>query len=114
MWGGEGMLAVAGGTWLAQVAPMGASTTEIVLRSVIGGLGGLIVAVLVIFGWNLFRAPYKQRNEAREKISKLERPKLFDVLCPTTSLGLPINRLGGGSYQASGLEVGFRPLSIVH
>ena len=69
MWGGEGVLAVAGGTWLAQIAPIGAPTSEIVGRSVVGGLGGLLTAILIIFVWNLFRAPYKQRNEARNLLS---------------------------------------------
>ena len=68
MWGGEGVLAVAGGTWLAQIAPVGASTLEIVLRSVIGGLGGLVIAIVLIWGFNLFLAPYKQRNEARREL----------------------------------------------
>jgi len=107
-----------GGTWLAQVAPVGASTLEIVTRSVTGGLGGLIVAVLIIFAWNLFGAPYKQRNEAWQRVKKLEtefeRPKLFDVLCPITSLSLPINRLDDGSYRASSAAIGIKTISIVH
>jgi len=112
------VLAVAGGTWLAQSAPVGTSTVEIVGRSVIGGLGGLLVAVILILTWNLFRAPYKQRNEAWQRIKELEaefkKPKLFDVLCSTTSLGLPINRLGDGNYRASALMIGFKPILIVH
>lgn len=73
MWGGEGVLAVAGGTWLAQIAPSGASILEIVVRSVLGGLGSLSIGILVIFAWYLFRAPYKQRNEARALL--LAKPK---------------------------------------
>lgn len=76
MWGGEGVLAVAGGTWLAQVAPTGATTVEIVSRSVIGGLGGLLTAIFIIFFWNLFRAPYKQRNDARLALHKLAQTPL--------------------------------------
>lgn len=77
MWGGESVLAVAGGTWLAQIAPIGAPTFEIVARSVIGGLGGLFTAAVMIFAWNLFRAPYRQRNEGRAKVAQLlqERKK---------------------------------------
>jgi hypothetical protein len=75
MWGGEGVLAAAGGAWLAHVAPLGASTLEIVARSVIGGLGGLVAAILIIFGWNLFRAPYRQRNEARILLAARPKPK---------------------------------------
>ena len=68
MWGGEGVFAVAGGAWLAQIAPLGATTIEIVIRSVIGGLGGLAVAFVIIFLWYCFRTPYIQRNEAREAL----------------------------------------------
>jgi hypothetical protein len=75
MWGGEGVLAVAGGAWLAHIAPLGASTLEIVARSVIGGLGGLVTAILIIFGWNLLRAPYRQRNEARILLAERPKPK---------------------------------------
>lgn len=66
MWGGEGVFAVGGGAWLAQIAPSGASTLEMVSRSVLGGLGGLITTIFIIFAWNLFRAPYRQRNGARK------------------------------------------------
>ena len=71
MWGGEGVLAVAGGTWLTQLAPPYAPTSELVIRAVIGGLGGLVVAVIMIFAFNLFVAPYKQRNEARQLLSEI-------------------------------------------
>lgn len=118
MWGGEGVLAVAGGIWFAQLAPINAPVVEIIWRSVVGGLGGLAIAVLIIFAWNLFRAPYKQRNKARQIIkeleTKLEKTKLFDILCPATSLGLPINRLGDGSYRASAVGLGFPPLQVLH
>ena len=71
-----------------------------------------------VFLFSLLIAPYRQRNQARRRIKELEaefeKPKPFDVLCPTTSLGLPINRLDDGSYQASAIGIGFRSLSIVH
>ncbi|MDP3879955.1 MAG: hypothetical protein Q8Q07_06610 [Dehalococcoidales bacterium] len=73
MWGGEGVLAVAGGAWFQSLAPAGAFAWEVVWRSVIGGLIGLSVAILFIYGWNLFRAPYWQRNEARALL--LARPQ---------------------------------------
>lgn len=86
-----------------------------------GGIGiviGIVVVFLVIFGWNLFRAPYKQRNNARQRIieleTELEKPKLFDIRCPTKSLGLPINRLPDGSYIGSHIGFGFSQLSILH
>ena len=74
-------------------------------------LGGVFLLSLLV-------TPYRQRNEARQRVKKLEaefeRPKLFDILCPTTSIGLPINRLDDGSYRASSVQISFKPLSIVH
>ena len=75
MWVGESMLAGGGGTWLAQVAPLDASTLEIVVRSIVGGLIGLIVAVIAIFVFNLIGAPYHQRNEARQLYRQLKEEK---------------------------------------
>ncbi len=74
MWGGEGVLAVAGGSWLVQIAPSSATTIEIVGRSVISGLGGLITAILIVFAWNVYRAPYKQRDEARANLLEKQKP----------------------------------------
>ena len=68
MWGGEGVLAVAGGAWLTALAPSSASVAEQIIRAVIGGMGGLLAAIIVILAWNLAIAPYRQRNEARELI----------------------------------------------
>ena len=48
-----------------------------VARSVIGGLGGLVTAILIIFAWNLYRAPYKQRNEARRALENLSQTPLI-------------------------------------
>jgi len=73
MWVGESVLAVAGVAWLSTIAPTGASTQEIVVRSVIGGLIGLAVAFLLFLAVNLMLAPYKQRNEARALL--LAKPK---------------------------------------
>ena len=75
MWGGEGVLAAAGGAWLTAITPDNASVAELVLRAVLGGLGGLLVAILIIFSWQLFRAPYKQRNEACRVIQDLQKEK---------------------------------------
>jgi len=72
--------------------------------------GGLLTAFLA----SLYLAPYRQRNEALKRISELETPKLFDVVCQTTSLGLPINRLDNGTYQASAAVVGFAPILFAH
>ena len=37
---------------------------EMVVRAVLGGLGGLVIAFLMTLCWNIFRAPYRQRDEA--------------------------------------------------
>lgn len=98
---------------------------DAVVAVVIGGIfewywGLLVVVFGLLCAWlgATASAPVKQRNEARQRIKELEaefeKPKLFDVLCPTTSLGLPINRLGDGSYQASSVRIGFKPISLVH
>ncbi len=88
------------------------------LLGFLGGLAGLLLLFLVVYICNFLRAPYKQRNEAWQRIeeleTKLKKPKLFDVLCPTTSLGLPINRLDDGTYRASSVSIGIQPISIVH
>ena len=79
MWGGEGVLAVAGGAWLTSSAVANAPTWEMVLRAVVGGLGGLFVAVLCVFIYNIVLTPYKQRNEARERLNKLEDERIPKV-----------------------------------
>lgn len=42
-----------------------------ILYLVLGVVGGFIVTLLVIYLWNLLRAPYRQRNEARAKLAEL-------------------------------------------
>ncbi len=74
MWGGEGVLAVAGGTWLTVIAPQTASVAEQVGRAVGGGLIGLLVAFLAICVFNFTRAPYLQRNEARALLQTKPKP----------------------------------------
>lgn len=106
MWGGEGVLAVAGGAWLAQIAPLGAPTLEIVVRSVIGGLGGLLTAILIIFVWNLFRAPSKQRDEARNMVEQQREPSDREVndaigLLEAETLVLKNNEEEESSYSFS-------------
>lgn len=66
MWGGEGVLAAAGGAWFTAVASDTVSVAEQMGRAIGGGLLGLITAVFVIFLLNLLLAPYQQRNEARD------------------------------------------------
>ncbi len=64
-------MAVAGGTWLTLIAGTNASVLEKVGRSVGGGIAGLVITLIVIFIWYLFRASYKQRDEARKEVKKL-------------------------------------------
>ncbi len=68
MWGGEGVLAVAGGAWLAACAPTGAPVAEFVWRSVAGGLIGLVVAFIVIFLICWITAPYNICRDAKNKL----------------------------------------------
>ena len=107
------------GTVLAtHFIPSDASIEMSALYGFLGGVAGLILLVVAVFTWNLLRAPYKQRNEVRQRIEKIEAelktPRLFDILCPTTSVGLPINKLDDGSYQASVVGISPKPLQILH
>jgi len=98
---------------------------DAVVAVVIGGVFGWYWGLAIIL-FSMFcvwlgataSAPVKQRNEARQRIKELEtefkKPKPFNVLCPTTSLGLPINRLDDGNYRASSVSIGIKPISIEH
>lgn len=48
-------------TWLI---PSNIDSRLIALYGFLGGLGGLLLLVIGVYGWNLFRAPYRQRDEA--------------------------------------------------
>ncbi len=43
------------------------------IGSVVGIIIGLLIVFLFIYAWNLYRAPYKQRNEARLTLEKLSQ-----------------------------------------
>lgn len=73
MWGGEGVLVVAGGAWLQAIAPTTASALEIVVRSVLGGLIGLVTAFLIVLAYNIISTPYKQRNEVLTEFITLKQ-----------------------------------------
>jgi hypothetical protein len=81
---------------------------------IIGALLLLLLTYMVC--WCI--APSRQRDEARGRVRKLEAelhvPTLFDVVCPTISLGLPINRLKDGTWQASSAAIGIGAIQIVH
>jgi hypothetical protein len=57
-------------TWLI---PPDADLRLSALLGFLGGIGGLLLLFLGIYGWNLFRAPYRQRDEARALV--LAKPK---------------------------------------
>lgn len=44
----------------------------VTLYGFLGGLVGLLLLFLTVFIFNLFRAPCKQRNEAREELKRLQ------------------------------------------
>ena len=100
---------------MAFIMPDDASNRDWAVFEIGAAIVGAASGFVVIWGLHLLLAPYRQRNEARQKIrdlqAQLEERKLFDVVCPTTFLGLPINRLDDGSYRASVMGVG--PVSIL-
>ena len=80
---------------------------------------GFFLIYGLIFLWHLlFRAPYKQRNEARERVAELEKelkkPKPFDVECRTTTIGLPINLQKDGTWKASAAGISPSGIFIIH
>lgn len=87
------------------------------LYSVGGGLIGLLTVVAAVLAFNFVRAPYRQRDEARESVKRFEdaaKSKLFDVFSPSTFVGLPLNRLDDGTYRASVMGLGFGSPVIAH
>jgi len=62
------VLAVAGGKWLTAIDLSSASVLEIVARSVLGGILGLLLAVILIFIFNLVSAPYRICKEAKDNL----------------------------------------------
>ena len=78
-----------------------------------------MLAVLVgVFLLSLLVAPYRQRNEARVRVVELEdelkKPKLFDVECRTTTIGLPLNLQKDGTWKASAVGISPSPINIIH
>lgn len=74
-WGVEvvGVMAFTGiGLWLTPDQP---TKLESILYPSIGAIAGLVIAALLVFIWNLFRAPYRQRNEARTLLTLLTKLK---------------------------------------
>ena len=52
---------------------------------VIGVIIGFVAFYLLLFAWDLFRAPYRQRDEARHRVIALEKEKTPHIeVHPTT------------------------------
>ncbi|MFC1962279.1 hypothetical protein ACFLWN_04495 [Chloroflexota bacterium] len=94
-----------GGTVLAtSVVPPDVAPGLTALYGFLGGLGGIIFLLIAVYAVELTKAPYKQRNEVRQIIEKLEdefkKSKPFDVECRTTTIGLPINHQKDGNMES--------------
>ena len=113
---------VVGGWFGFLQIPPGATRGKEYLYQALGGVSGgslgLVGAYLLILFWNFLRAPYKRLGEANQHIahleSELEKPKLFDVVCPNQSVSLPLNRLDDGSYRAPQAWAGFQGVIITN
>jgi hypothetical protein len=67
------LIAVIGGLVIAFATPANVDPRTQAIWGVVGALSSAIVLVLVIFLWNLFRAPYRQRNEVTERLTVREQ-----------------------------------------
>lgn len=98
--------------------PPNLSGQLVALYGFLGGLAGLILLFSTVFIAELMKAPYKQRNEARNRVAVLEdelkRPKPFDVKCRTTAISLPINLQKDGTWKASAVGISPAPINIIH
>jgi hypothetical protein len=74
---GAAMFGVIGGTVGFWLTPQSATSLQKTLYPVVGaGIGivtGFIVAFVLIFTWNLFRAPYRQRNDALSRVDDVQQ-----------------------------------------
>lgn len=125
-WGVEvlgGLVAGGLGGWSGyRLLPGDPSNTQSFWYPTIGGIVGVLIGLggifLLLHLWNLLRAPYRQRDEAIQKVVDLEAKsvieQIFEVNWGTTFLSLPLNKLDDGTFRASGLAVSGRPITIVH
>lgn len=71
---GAAMFGVGGGFVGYWQTPVVATSLQQFAYPTVGGAMGIILGFVIvfafIFAWNLFRAPYRQRNEARAKVIK--------------------------------------------
>lgn len=106
----------------AAVSPPDPSVLARIIIGVVAALVAFVIGALLLialtYAWFWWKAPLRQRDEARRRVGELElelrEHKLFDVVCPTTFLGLPINRLADGTYRGSVIGLGISPILVAH
>lgn len=54
------------------------------------------------------------QGDITKRFEEIEKPKLFEIICRTKLIGLPINRLENGTFQASKAGVSGPPVTIKH
>ena len=76
--GGAAVFGVVGGFIGFWLTPSNTTTTGQFAWPTIGGGLGVIIGFTIVFGgifvWNLYRAPYRQRDEARKIVKQLTTP----------------------------------------
>lgn len=67
------LIAAIGGLVIAFATPANVTPRTQTIWGIVGALGSAVALVMVIFVWNLFRAPYRQRNEATQTLTVLDQ-----------------------------------------
>ena len=80
---GASVLGLGGGYVGFLLTPTNVTDTQRFLYPAMGGVGGVIIGLgigfLGIYMWHLFRAPYRQRNEARKLVKQQRIPSDSEV-----------------------------------
>ncbi len=66
------IISAVGGIIVAYAIPSTATLQQQEVWGVVGALGTALALMLMTLLWNLFRAPYKQRDEAQQRVHNLE------------------------------------------
>lgn len=110
VWLGQGALSLTGLLILPRVLSDTAITQTVV--SVIGGAGGPIIVFLAVGLWNLFRAPYRQRDEARRQLESKPKPlplpnrqQLLEAIADTRSAALKYGSLKRRRMKANAVPL---------
>ena len=82
------IVAAIGGLIVAFATPANVSPQKQGIWGVIGALGSTIILIFGMLLWNLFRAPYRQRNELRSELLNVKDGK------PTSDMEAIIQQLG--------------------